>query len=816
MSTGAAGLLWGERRLRYNSSAVDEHALRTLEFDKILARLARKTSFSAGRELALALRPSAERTGALHRQRLTAEARRLRELKPRTGLDGARDVRELAGKAALGGVLEPAELLDVASLLTAAREAHQTISRLAGPLPLLAEIAGRILPQQRILDEIERSVNARAEVTDAASPMLGVLRRDIRTAHDRLYSRLQEILSGGVAKGWVQEPIVTLRDGRYVIPVKADFRGQLKGVVHDVSSSGATVFVEPLAVVELGNQWRELQLEEQREVERVLRRLSAEVGAAVEAIVASVEALAEIDLALACARLGDEIGAPELPRGDGEEAWLTEAPGELHLLNARHPLLSGNVVPVTITVGGGYRVLLITGPNTGGKTVALKTAGLLSLMAAAGLPVPADRESRVPVFASVYADIGDEQSIEQSLSTFSSHMTHIIRILREAAPESLVLLDELAAGTDPTEGAALARAVLEELLRIGCATAATTHHGELKAFAHTTDGIVNGSVEFDPATLAPTYRLTIGLPGRSNALAIAERLGLPKDIIASAREALGEEHVRVETLLTDIERERREAEAARRSEVLARKEAEDIRARLEQKLETIEEERARVISRAVEEVERELSETRKALEETKREVERQRVEAAARKLEQARTRAEEAKTGIQKRAPRPRRKKAATPLGPPPSEIRPGDLVWIAGMERFGEALSMPSEGEVEIRLGPLHSRIRLEQVERVQRPHSRGASRSEVVAPEPPPQVAAEIEVRGQTVDEALPVIEQYLDDAFRAGISTARVVHGKGTGILRSEIRKLLAKHPLVREFESAPQHEGGDGVTVVRLAV
>ncbi len=795
---------------------MDEHALQILEFPKIVDRLARLTSFSASRELALALRPSNDFDEVVRRQRMTAEARRLREMKPRVGVEGARDVRELARKAALGGVLEPSELLDIASLLAAARETHGTLSRLGSALPLLAGVASRIEPQPALLELITRSINPRAEVTDAASPMLGILRRDIRTSHDRLMSRLQEILSAGVARGWVQEPIVTMRDGRYVIPVKADSRGQVKGVVHDVSSSGATVFLEPLAVVDLANQWRELQLEEQREVERVLRRLSAEVGARAEAIVAAVEALAEIDLALAKARLGDEMGAHELPHPGEAQAWLVPAPGELHLSNARHPLLKGDVVPVTVTVGGPYRVLLITGPNTGGKTVALKTAGLLTLMACAGLPVPADAESRVPVFRAVYADIGDEQSIEQSLSTFSSHMTHIIRILREADDRSLVLLDELAAGTDPVEGAVLARAVLEELLRLGSVTVATTHHGELKAFAHSTEGIVNGSVEFDPVTLAPTYRLTIGLPGRSNALAIAERLGLPTAIVEAARRNLSAEHVQVESMLAEIQRERREAEEERRTERLARDEAERLRARLEERLAAIEEERARIIARTLEEVERELAETRKALEEAKREAERQRLQRAARRLEEARARADVAKRAVERRALPKRTRARQAQAGPPPSQIQAGDLVWIRSMERFGEALGAPEHDEVEIRLGPLRSRIRLDQVERVQRPHVKGGLRVEVVAPPPPAAVPPEIEVRGQTIEEALPLVERHLDDAFRAGLATTRVVHGKGTGTLRREIRHLLERHPLVRAFESAEPFEGGEGVTVVHLAV
>ncbi len=824
---------------------MDEHTLRLLEFDKVLARLSGHTSFSAGRELALNLRPATTRDEVVGRQRMTAEASRLYELQPRVTLGGVHDVRALADKAGLGGVLQPSELLDIASTLGAAGQLRKTILRLRpddkerarDELPLLAELASEMEPLPELVEEINRSIDQRAEVTDAASPALASLRRNVRIAHDRLNNKLQDFISSDKYRDAIQEPIVTLRDGRYVIPVKAEQRGQMKGIVHDVSSSGATVFLEPLAVVELGNTWRELQLEEQREVERILRELSAMAGEGAEAIIDTVGVLAELDLAFAKAHFALALGDTELPHAGDEQPWILEPGGSLRLVNARHPLLTlregsgedGAVVPITATVGGETTALLVTGPNTGGKTVAIKTAGLLSLMAQSGLPVPADAASTVPVFDNIHADIGDEQSIEQSLSTFSSHMTKIIKILKSARRESLVLLDELAAGTDPIEGSALARAILARLLEIGCLVIATTHHGELKAFAHTTDGITNASVEFDSETLAPTYHLTIGLPGRSNALTIAERLGLPHDLIELARDAIDPDTAQVETLLTDIRRERDEAVLAREAEVRARGEAEQAQQQADERLSEVEDRLDEMVERTTAELEADANSVRELLTQAEAAAERGRVKRAQERLEKA---LERKKQNEAKRPPRrtPRRtlrakkeKKApAGTGGPKPEEIQAGDLVWVEGYDRYGEALSAPNaRGEVELHMGPLRGRVRIDQVERVQRPkHGDGhgprdrdkgvtTSVSEIEAP------PLELEVRGQTVDEAIPVVDQYLDQAYRAALPFVRIIHGRGTGTLRRQLQEMLAKHPLVKSYETGAREEGGEGVTVVHLA-
>jgi len=743
----------------------------------------------------------------------------MRQLKPNLGLGGSVDIREPVQKAALGGVLDPPELLAILDTLSAVRSLRGNLTRLSQQLPLLAQIAKSMDEVGDLAGAIANAVNRHAEVVDGASPALAAIRAQVRATHDRLTHRLQDILAGAVARGIAQEPLVTLRDGRYVIPIKADFRGKLRGIVHDVSSSGATAFVEPLAVVELGNAWREAQLEEEREVERILRRLSNLVGDEEVALRADVSALAEIDLNVAKTRLGDQMRASELPFDGPEQPWIVRGPAELSLVDARHPLLTREAVPISIHVGRPFRVLLLTGPNTGGKTVALKTAGLLTLMAQAGLPVPAGEQSRIPVFADVFADIGDEQSIEQSLSTFSSHMRTIIGIVREARANTLVLLDELGAGTDPAEGAALARALIEYLLESGCFTIATTHHGELKAYAQSKEGVSNASVEFDPVTLAPTYHLVIGLPGRSNALAIAAQLGMPPAIVGRAREEISPDQLQIEHLLAQIQEERDELSASARAERTAAHEAEQIRHELAARRDAIEDERATVLENARAEVDEELRQARLKLHEATLAVEREeRDRAGLATLAQAMSVVEEGAKRLERRRPRRRPQPAKAENTVRPRELQAGDRLWVRGIAQVGEALAPPDEREeVEIQLGSLRTRVRADQIERVERPggavrvtismQRSGADREAV--PE-------QIEVRGQRVEEALPRVEEYLETAFEAGVPHVRVVHGKGTGTLRRVVRERLAHSPIVASFETAEPSAGGEGVTVVHLAI
>ena len=798
---------------------MDEHALRVLEFDKVLARLAQQTSFSAGHELALSLRPTPSYQEALERQHTLAEALRLREMRTPLSLAGAVDARPALEKASLDGQIDGQELLAIAATQRVAQQARNALTRLAASLPRLGYLGERLVEVQRVIDEIGSALDQRGEVVDGASPALGVIRRDIKTSHDRLQQRLQDFLASQSGKLAAQESLVTLRDGRYVVPIKADFRGEVRGIVHDVSSSGATLFIEPLAVVDLANQWRELQIEEQREVDRILRRLSALVGEHAPEIADNVALLAELDLVLASARLAEELslqGTGLLPSAEADESpetWLSEAPAVLNLVEARHPLL-GSPVPISLRVGGDERVLLITGPNTGGKTVALKTVGLLCLMAQSGLPVPAAPGSQLPVLEEVLADIGDEQSIEQSLSTFSGHLRNVIALLQRANPKALVLLDELAAGTDPAEGAALARALLQDLLQRGALTLATTHHGELKLFAHAEPGIVNAAVEFDSATLAPTYRILMGVPGRSNALAIAARLGLPESILRAAQESLAPEEAALDSLLTELHAQREAAETERRAEEQARRRAEQAQGQIELRLAGIDEERARRLDEAALALEEEVEAARAALARAQRTAQRPAALPTSEEVSEARAAIDEAEGTARKLRRRSRRRRRS---GLQPEQIIPGAEVWVQGIPMAAEALSSPdARGEVDVTFGGLRARVGVGQIVRIEKAAAVPASSRPISLPRAPSVAPEQIEVRGQTLDEALPAIEKFLDDGFRAGMPRLRVVHGKGTGKMRNAVRQLLTKHPLVKGFEFAEPRDGGEGVTVVMMAL
>jgi DNA mismatch repair protein MutS2 len=791
---------------------MDDRALEVLEYPAVIERCARHASFSAGRAAIEALRPIADREVVIVRQRETAEAAALH----RDGLEipfgGAHDVRTHALAAARGVGLAAADLLNVADLVRAAEGAQRLLSRTSAATPRLTVIAAGMAELGPLRTLILDALDDRGEVKDTASPTLQRVRRDVVAVHDRLQQRMEAMTRTPNLRNALQEPIVTLRGGRYVLPVKADFRGALPGVVHDTSASGATLYIEPMGVVDLGNDWRELQLAEQHEVERILLELSEAVGEVAADIVDTVERLAHLDATQAKARYGRELRALDLTL-ERAESWLVDAPGELRFVEARHPLLDAEVVANTIEVGGDTRALLITGPNTGGKTVALKTAGLLCLMALAGLPVPAEAGTRVPVYSAVFADIGDEQSIEQSLSTFSGHISAIIDIIERADAQSLVLLDEIGAGTDPTEGAQLGIAIVDQLISAGATLIATTHHSELKLYAHETDGVQNASVEFDVETLSPTYRLTIGLPGQSNALAIAANLGMPHEVIERARGGLSRDERDLERVLGELRAQLTAAEQRAERAAADAEEANRLRLDLREQLDTLARESAGLREDARARVRGELRDVERLLERTRRDVEAARLEQAEADLARAARAAEEL-------APPPEPPAAATELAatvPGPDEapvtVVPGAVVYLRGVSVPGEALSDPDErGEFDVQLGALRTRARLEQVEQTEAPDEDEPRRVRLPAA---PFASESIEVRGQTIDEAVPAVELFLDQAARAGLARVRIIHGRGTGTLRRAVRELLASHPLVTSYETAEPAEGGVGVTVVRIA-
>ncbi|HKV86215.1 MAG TPA: endonuclease MutS2, partial [Ktedonobacterales bacterium] len=686
------------------------------------------------------------------------------------------------------------------------------VRKVSEHFPLLWSLAVDLPIRPGLEARIGESINEDGDILDSASPALRRIRAELRAAQQRLQDRLGTLVNE--YRSSLQEPIITTRSDRYVLPVRAEARGQVKGIVHDQSGSGATVFIEPAVVVEMNNRLRELHLEERREIERILQELSEAVASDGPYITLAVELLAQIDLHLAKARYAGLLRASAPSVNDN---------GLLLLRQARHPLLRGNVIPIDFWLGrdrddAEMRMVVITGPNTGGKTVALKTVGLLSLMAQAGMHIPCEDGSEIPVYSDVFADIGDEQSIEQSLSTFSSHLTRIVEILRLATDESLVLLDELGAGTDPSEGSALARAILAHLLAQRVNTVATTHYSELKVFAHEQPGVANASVEFDVETLSPTYRLSIGLPGRSNALAIATRLGLPEGIIENAREYVGTAGVEMEGLLANLQAERSAAADERYRLTMERVEAEYQRTQAEKLRAEIEEERVRVLNEARAQGRREVEETRVELARVKTQMRRKLNEDQLSKLRE-RTRGLEERMAVE--APethRSHRAASETEGAPLSGPLELGDTVFVRSMGQRGEVVALANgRGEVEVQLGAMKLRVPEGQVERLSRRQARAAETRSVALPSRESTLAPELQLdlRGWRVEDALEEVDRYLDNAALAGMPFVRILHGKGTGALRQAIRQQLSHHPLVKSQASADAKDGGDGITIVTLA-
>ena len=785
-----------------------EKSAATLELPAILAMLARHAVSDAARERALAVSPS---TDAATVKRLLAETSAARGMMVKRGgpsFSGVKDVRASLSRADMGGCLNIRELMDIAGVLGAARQAR---SYAAGDgrgneKTCIDGLFNSLITNRFLEDKITGSIAGEDELADAASPELASIRRLIRAASARVRDALQKIISSPSYAKALQDPIITTRSERYVVPVKAEFKNAVPGLVHDVSASGATLFIEPMAAVKANNELRELRAREKAEVERILMELSADCAEHADDITRDFGILVSLDLIFAKAKLSYEY--------DGMEPEISER--AVALRRARHPLLpKDTAVPIDLELGGDYDTLVITGPNTGGKTVTLKTIGLMCAMAACGLHLPVADGSCVPVFDAVLADIGDEQSIEQSLSTFSSHMTNIVRILNECGPNTLILFDELGAGTDPTEGAALAISIIEYARARGAVIAATTHYAELKVYATTAKGVMNASCEFDVATLRPTYRLLVGIPGKSNAFAISERLGVPAEIIADAKGRVGTESAsfeatieKLESVRQALERDRDEAQRKLREAEENRKESAKIKIELSMRLEKAE-------LKAKRDAERIIAEARETAEAAFAEIDEMRARMNDEEDHRA---ANEARAALRRRLNEAEESFAEKPAMPEEKRgpTRPavvGDTVELLSMGVKAEVTGINKDGSLSLRAGIMNVTARQEEVRVTEaQPKKKVASTGNTSFRQA--AVAPELDLRGMETLEAIPVMERYIDSAVMGKLHTVTIIHGKGTGALRQAVQQALRKNKAVKSFRLGRYGEGETGVTVVEL--
>ena len=780
-----------------------ERTLRVLEFTKIREQLAGKALTEMGAERCRALVPSCDMAEIQLWQQETEEAAVVLQYIGGHPMMAFQDVRPFLALADKGATLSPKALLSIAELLRASRTARDALVTDRDNTPLLRQKAEGLCTLRHLEQDITDAILSEDEIADRASAELMNIRRHLRGATERIKEKLNQMVRNASFQKYLQDPIITVRNDRYVLPVKAEYRANVPGLVHDQSTSGATLFIEPMAAVEMGNELKQWELKERQEIERILSALSAEVAPYAGQLRETIDLLAELDFIFAKGLLAREMYAVT-PKLNNE--------GRINIVRGRHPLIDREkVVPTNLWMGRDFTTLVITGPNTGGKTVTLKTVGLFTLMAQAGLQVPADIGTELAVFEQVFADIGDEQSIEQSLSTFSSHMVNIVSIMHEVTPHDLVLFDELGAGTDPTEGAALAQAILTRLLHIRVRTLATTHYSELKAFALSTKGVENASVEFDVETLRPTYRLSIGVPGKSNAFEISRKLGLPENLIDAAKELISGENIRFEDVIANAEYHRQVAERER--EIAAQASAETIRLRDEaEKLrKEMEEKRETTMRKAREDARRLMEQTRRESESIIADLKRMKKEmnspdaqtnAIRKRIEQGVDSLSEGLT-----------KKVDNTL--PPKTVKPGDRVEILTLGQQGTVLSAPdSKGEVQLQAGIMKFKAHLSQLRliREEQPKQKATVRANTGAMAR--VVKMECDVRGMTLDEALNAVDQYLNEAVLAGMGEVSIIHGKGTGVLRSGIQQHLKRHMLVKSYRLGVYGEGEDGVTVVTL--
>lgn len=797
---------------------MEKKALHILEFDKILNKMAEYTGNEAVKQRILDLMPASSLGEAEAMQQQTSEAVKLilRYGEPQN-MTVPHVVPSLR-RCVMGAVLSPKELLDIARVLNIARGVKRYLgSADAEEFPVLSGMEQSLTAVKPLEEQLYMCILSEEEIADGASGELSSIRRKMRNMQGKIKDMLDAMIRSSRYQKYLQDPIVTMRGDRYVIPVRAEYRAEVPGVVHDTSSSGATLFVEPMSVVNANNEIRDLRAKEQAEIERILAALSAEVSEYQGEIEADYAALCELDFIFCKGKLSADMGASEPVLNDK---------GYVYLKKARHPLIARrSVVANDIYLGGDFDTLVITGPNTGGKTVTLKTLGLFCLMAAAGLHIPANDNSSVAVFDSIWADIGDEQSIEQSLSTFSSHMKNIVNIVNKAGKNSLVLFDELGAGTDPVEGAALAVSVLEFLRLAGANTAATTHYSELKLYALSTPGVCNASCEFDVGTLQPTYKLLIGVPGKSNAFAISQRLGLDERIIERARSLMSEDNVRFEDLITDLHESKRVAEDEARKAQRLRREADELKEKIEEQKQTLEQRRQKLLDEARREAKRiildakdESAKVIKELNELKKSVQ---SENFGKTIEEARSKLRAKESGIDESFSgtiKPKTQQNA------PKAVKKGDKVEIVSLGQIGEVIKpQDADGNVSVQAGLLKINVKLSDLRLVTKlpkeaqtkERKRMEQQSSFVGyVSRKAGVKTEVDLRGMTLEEALLDADRFLDDAYMAGLNQVSIIHGKGTGVLRAGISDLLKRHRLVKSYRLGRYGEGETGVTIVEL--
>lgn len=799
---------------------MDKKSLAMLEFPEVLRRLKRYASFSLSEKLAEALQPETDSALIRKKLALTTEARLLLSVNDSLRLGGCSDLNPYLEVARKSGTLEAKTFVEISYTLSVARDTWRMFSHHSEQYPGLAEIAEAMIPPAGLIERINATVNDRGEVLDSASEKLTNIRREIQQAYNRLLGRLEKILRENRYQPMLQEAIITQRNGRYVIPIKAEYKGQLKSIIHDQSSSGATLFVEPLATVEINNAYQELQLAERNEIIRILQDLTQFVGDYAEQIQAAVEALGALDFALMCGKYADDLRANEPILSERHKKTGNPV---IRLTEARHPLIAADkVVPIDAVLNEDTFAVVITGPNTGGKTVSLKTIGLLVLMAQSGLHIPVRSGSEISIFRNVYADIGDEQSLEQSLSTFSGHMTNIIRILRDAAPKTLVLLDELGSGTDPQEGAALAKGILKFMIRKHIPSFVATHFPELKTFAHVTPGAINASMEFDLKSLRPTYRLSIGLPGRSNALLIAKRLGLPEEILAYAGEEIDPADLKAEALLDEIHRQHDAARKARSHADRMRSLAEQDQRELREKLNALETEKEKILAETYADTEAEIQDLREELSKLRKAYTGAHLSLQELKpLEEALKQNEKTARNIEVKARRENRSRFEVFEDRP---LRVGDKVIVRSLGTDSAAVIMTlDQDEAEVQLGALRMRLPLRDLQLKGTPVESPAQADEPPLPAQTTErlqpvfhesPGVEIDLRGRSTEEMTDLLDRYLDNASLARMPYVRVIHGKGTGKLRQATRRFLLDSAYVKFIENGKDSEGGDGVTIAHL--